>query len=350
MFQLLRIGQLTQWVLSVASIIIVSFICYITFADESYKTVALILMLNISILAMLCSIWPVLVSAILSAGIWNFFFIPPTFTFAIQSTEDTLMFLMYFVIALINTVLSIQIHRERKKLQKKEEEALVIKLYDTVFNSLSHELKTPISAIQGAVDILENKEIELSQVQIAELIHEIGIANERLNQQVSDLLFMSRIESGVLKPNLTWVDLNETIHLYINHIVEKNRIQVDLKSDFPLIKTDQTWLQVILQNLLRNALEYSDTDVVVRAKITNSNLVLEILDQGPGIPIEDRENVFHKFHRLPNANTKGTGIGLSLVKGYIEALKGSVSIADNYPKGANFICTLPVEINNYANE
>ena len=151
---------------------IVLVLCYFTTSFLSYRSDALILMLTVSVLAMFYDMIPVLVAATISALGWNLLFIPPTFTFHIGNTEDSLLFLMYFVIALVNVVLVTQIKKEQKKLRKKEEEAMVIKLYNTVLNSLSHELKTPLTIMRGELEtaLLENdfspaqKEMLLSQV------------------------------------------------------------------------------------------------------------------------------------------------------------------------------------------
>jgi len=112
---------------------------------------------------MLFEIWPVLVSAILSALIWDFFFIQPRYTFHIESTEETIMFLMYFIIALINAVLTHKIRQIERYAREKEDKANMVKLYNTLINSLSHELRTPITTILGATDTLLTSNVNLSE-------------------------------------------------------------------------------------------------------------------------------------------------------------------------------------------
>ena len=162
-----------------------------------YRIVALILLLVVSLLAMLIDIFPVLVTALLSALIWNFFFIPPTFTFHIGTPEDALMFLMYFVIAMINAVLTFKIREFERKARDKEEKEKSIKLYNILLNSLSHELRTPIATIIGAIDTIKDNETKLSNNNKKELYSEIEIASFRLNRQVENLLNMSRLEAGI---------------------------------------------------------------------------------------------------------------------------------------------------------
>lgn len=344
-------GRLLEISVCIAVVVIVASLCYIGRSALSYRSDALILLLTVSVLAMFYDMWPVIIAAVLSAGIWNFFFIPPTFTLHIGSTEDALMFLMYFIIAILNAVLTIQIKRERKKLQKKEEEAMVIRLYNTVFNSLSHELKTPIATIIGSADMLESDAVELSPKQQQELVHEIGIAGQRLDRQINNLLHMSRLDSGVLRPKNDWCDLEEMIHQLIHSFNDSKRIVFEPFTPMPLFLVDQFWLEVILQNLLLNALHYSPEVSPVRLKIIQVSPELELVvsDQGKGIPEYDLERVFDKFFRLPNSGTQGSGIGLSIVKGYTEGMGGRVFAQNNESGGADFVVRIPLEVS-YLNQ
>ena len=119
-----------------------------------YRVVAFMLLVTVSILAMFFDIVPVLLAAVLSALIWDFFFIPPHFTFTVGTTEDMMLLLMYFIIALIHTVLTFKIRKMQEVARAKEEKANSLKFYNTLFNSLSHELRTPISTIIGSTDNL----------------------------------------------------------------------------------------------------------------------------------------------------------------------------------------------------
>ncbi len=148
-----------QHFISAVLVSIVSISCFFTVDLIGYRVVALILMVTVSLLAMMFDILPVMIAAILSALIWNFFFIPPLYTFHVSNAEDFLMFLMYFIIAMVNAVLTFKIREAELKARDKEEKENTIKIYNTLFNSLSHELRTPISTILGSVDTLkENKE------------------------------------------------------------------------------------------------------------------------------------------------------------------------------------------------
>src|SRR5207249_1976604 len=140
------------------------------------------------------------------------FFIPPRYTFQIGSTEDVLMLLMYFFIALINAVLTNKIRQIEKEAHQKEEKEHTIRLYNTLINSLSHELRTPIATILGASDSLLQNNSRLTEKNRKQLIKEIATASLRLNLQVENLLNMSRLESGFIKPKWDWCDINELVY------------------------------------------------------------------------------------------------------------------------------------------
>ena len=186
---------------SILIVLGVAALCYPFTEWIGYHSVALILLLTISILAMRFSLYPVLVAAILSALIWDFFFIPPYFTLTIGSQEDALLLIMYFVVALLSGIFNYKLRQFELITRQKEERETSIKLYNTLFDSLSHELRTPISTILGATDVLHENEDKLSKQDKQELTSEIITAALRLNSQLENLLNTSRLESGFIKPN-----------------------------------------------------------------------------------------------------------------------------------------------------
>ena len=157
-----KISKPKQYFISLVLILFVAGICFLLSSFITYKIVALLLLVTVSFIAMFFDILPVLLAALLSALVWNFFFIPPTFTFTIGSTEDVLMFFMYFIIAMVNATLTYKIRQAEKEASKREEKENTLKLYSTLLNSLSHELRTPISTIIGATDNLQTNDQKLS--------------------------------------------------------------------------------------------------------------------------------------------------------------------------------------------
>ena len=349
-FLLHKFSKKQQYVLSIILIFFVSAISFLLSNFIGYKVVAFILLVTVSLIAMFFDIGPVLIAAFLSALVWDYFFIPPRFTFAIQSTENVLLFLMYFIIALINASLTYKIRKIEKEANQKIEKENTLKLYDTLLNSLSHELKTPIATIIGATDTLQEEKDKLTEGNRVELISEISMASLRLNRQVGNLLNMSRLESGFLKPKTDWCDINELIYDVINQlkdILQNKIVEVSIDDTIPLFKLDYGILEQVLYNLIHNAAIYTDEKVkiVVKVNIIDANkLELIIEDTGNGFPENEIAHVFDKFYRLKNTNTGGTGLGLSIVKGFVESMKGTIILENKKEGGAKFIVVIPAEV------
>lgn len=351
LFQFRKYSLPNQYLISILLVVTTSVMCYFSVDLIGYRIVALILLFFVSFLAMVFDIFPVLLTAILSAFIWNFFFIPPTFTFHIGTPEDTLMFMMYFVIASINAVLTFKIRQIEKKARDKEEKEKTITLYNTLLNSLSHELRTPISTIIGAIDTISENKSKLSETSVAELHEEIKIAVFRLNRQVENLLSMSRLEAGILKPNLDWCDLNELIFSIINESKEDSkahRIDFQPKEKLPLFKTDRGFVEQIVHNLLYNALRHTPPNSLIKIEVENKgeNCQITVSDNGIGFPDKEIAQVFDKFYRLSRETTGGIGLGLSIVKGFTEALNGKLQLENIPTGGAKFTILIPAETSN----
>ncbi len=348
-FFLYKITKNKQYLISIILIIIVAAFCYLLSNLIGYKVVAFILFVTVSLIAMFFDLLPVLLAAVLSALIWDFFFIPPKFTFAINSTEDLLLFLMYFVIAMLNGVLTYKIRQYEKEVSKKEEKDNTLKLYNTILNSLSHELRTPISTIIGATDNLLVENNNLTKKNKHDLIFEISKASLRLDRQVGNLLNMSRLESGFIKVKNDWCDMNELVHEVKNQLSENlinRKITIQLKKNLPLFKIDKGLLEQVLHNLIYNAIIYTPKESLISIDINYSetHLIIIIQDNGPGFAENEIDNVFDKFYRLKNSKTGGTGLGLSIVKGFIEAMKGTVYLENILNNGAKFTLQIPAEI------
>lgn len=297
---------------------------------------------------MLFDILPVLVTALISALIWDYFFIPPHFTFHIALTDDVILLVMYFVIASVNAVLTYKIRQIEKVAMQKEEKANTVKLYNTILNSLSHELRTPIAAIIGATDNLQNQNGKLSDINKSELIKEISKASFRLNQQVENLLNMSRLESGFIQPKKDWCDVIEVIYDAVKRIEENGvsqKINININPAIPLFKLDKGMLEQIIYNLVNNAAIYSNSHSEINIVAVCHADVLQIIveDNGKGFPKEEIQNVFDKFYRLKNTKTGGTGLGLSIVKGFTEAMGGSIYLENISTGGARFTINIVAE-------
>ena len=319
-----------------------------------YKVVAYLLLVSLSVLALFFDIVPIILSAIFSALIWDYFFIPPRFTFQVGTAEDFFLLVMYFVIALVHAVLTYKIRRIQKIAQQREEKAGAIKLYSALLNSLSHELRTPISTIIGASDNLLIEEGKLTLENKKSLLSEISIAALRLNRQVENLLNMSRLESGYVQLKKDWCDVNELIYLTTGHLEESLKehvLDIEIPENFPLVKLDVGLMEQVLSNLLLNAVTYTPvaSAIIIKAKYENNQLILEIEDSGKGFPEEEMGKAFEKFYRMKYSKTGGTGLGLSIAKGFVEAHGGKITLENAPLGGALFTISIPTDAS-YINE
>jgi two-component system sensor histidine kinase KdpD len=221
------------------------------------------------------------------------------------------------------------------------------KLYKTLFNSISHELRIPVATIMGASDTLmaQNYHEEVR----SKLYAEINTASVRLNRLIENLLNMSRLESGRITPHPDWCD----VHDLANSVSES--LQQELKSfnfitivprDLPLIHIDFGLTEQIIHNLLLNATQHAPLKSSIRLKFFYDNgfFTIQVMDRGTGFPDQELKMVFDKFYRGKDAVAGGTGLGLSIVKGFTEAQQGTVIAENRQNGGAIFTVKIPVKI------
>lgn len=343
-----------QYLFSVVSVGLVSTMFLFTRNYLDYTIIGYLLLVLVSILAIFLDIYPVLLAAILSALAMDFLFIKPYYTLHIESAKDGFLLLLFFIIALINAVLTFKIRKANQLAHAKEAKLQTMKLYNTLLDSLSHELRTPISTIMGAVGTLQSKP-KISEENSVKLLSEMEKASLRLNHQVENLLNMSRLESGYIQPKMDWCDLKELVYNVLDHLKEEltnHRIKVTTPDYLPLFKLDYGLTEQIVYNLVFNASQYTPQGALIEIGVEYNpdvnydgdedkvmTCIITITDDGNGFPEDEIEKVFDKFYRLKDSKTGGTGLGLSIVKGFVEAQKGEIYVS-NREEGSGAIFTI----------
>jgi two-component system sensor histidine kinase KdpD len=204
------------------------------------------------------------------------------------------------------------------------------KLQNALLNSISHDLRTPMVAITGALSALDENYMELDEPARNTLIENARSESERLNRLVGNLLNMTRIESGAIKLNIEPGDMQDLIGTALEQLgkrVEQNQIKVDVSANIPLVPMDFTLMVQVVVNLLENAVKYSPSGslIEITAFMYDSTARLQIADRGAGIPSDDLIRIFDKFYRVQRPeNVSGTGLGLSICKGIVEAHGGQI--------------------------
>ncbi|MGD0342851.1 MAG: ATP-binding protein, partial [Bacteroidales bacterium] len=486
-------SNISQYFTASLIVILIAIICFFLKSFIGYQVVSFALLFVVSTLALFFGTGPILLSATLSALIWDFFFIPPPYTLHVDKTEDMLMLIMFFIIALLSGVLTSRVRRQEKKIRIREErtnalyqltrelstangieevisiakndikkyfnldsrillkneadkldyadqkdskiiltrndmsvaewtfqhstkagkhtdtlpsckytfyplkgiqmnlgviaihqeviftqgeeqfwEAFISqisgkfereylrnlakqayllnesdKLYKTLFNSISHELRIPVATIMGASDSLLTTE-HTDEIQ-QELSNEIFKASKRLNRLIDNLLNMSRLESGRITPRLDWCDIHDLINKVSESLKDELkpfRMDVVIPDDMPFVKIDFGLMEQVLYNLICNATQYasSSSSLRVKAFYDNGIMTLQVMDRGPGFPSKEISLIFNKFYRVEGSKAGGTGLGLSIAKGFTEAHKGTITVENRQNGGAKFTIKIPTEI------
>lgn len=222
------------------------------------------------------------------------------------------------------------------------------KLHKAMLDAVSHDLRTPLSSITGAVTgLLEEEERYDSQTRKA-LLRAIDEGAQRMNRFISNLLDMARVESGMLKPKREWCDIVDIVGVAVREVrgmLPEERLRVVAPPDLPLVYMDFGLVEQVLINLLENAAKYSprESPILLHIDVRGDELTVSVLDSGPPVPEDDRARIFDKFYRLRlSRQVTGTGLGLSISKAMIEAHNGRLWVEPNPAGGNSFTFSLPV--------
>ena len=221
------------------------------------------------------------------------------------------------------------------------------KLRKALFNSVSHELKTPLAAIRGSVSMLLEADMPYSKEDRLELLRNIQDSSRRMERLISNLLDTARMESGMMQIKADWCDVEDMIGSALRrmgNVEERMDLRVEIDGTLPLIKADCGLIEQVLINLLDNAAKYSSgrPQVVIRAAKAAGGVEIAVLDRGGGIIPEDLERVFDKFYRSTQMNkVGGTGLGLAICKGIVEAHRGRIYARNRAGGGAALHFVLP---------
>ena len=486
-------SNINEYLITSALVVLTSVAFYLIKGVIGYQVVSFGLLFLVSILALFFGMGPILMAATLSALIWDYLFIPPQFTFHVGEPLDVLMLIMFFIIAMLNGILTSRVRIQEKKIRIREErthalyqltrdltmisgieevekiagkyiqkyfnldcaiilknelnqldnkvrhstkielsendisiaawvfkhsakagkytdtlpsgdytfypltgindnmgvivvqhdqvltqgeeqfwEALLSqisgkyereflrsaarqayilnesdKLYKTLFNSISHELRIPVATIMGASDTLLSQSYPEETRQ--RLYSEINIASVRLNRLIENLLNMSRLESGRITPRLDWCDVHDLANKVAENLKEELKsfnLHIVIPGNMPLVMIDFGLIEQVLHNLILNATQNVPNGSNIRLKFFYDNgiLTIQVMDRGQGFPVSELNAVFNKFYRGKDAKAGGTGLGLSIVKGFIEAHKGTVIAENRQNGGAIFTIKIPVKI------
>ncbi|MBI2774034.1 MAG: DUF4118 domain-containing protein [Chloroflexi bacterium] len=241
---------------------------------------------------------------------------------------------------------------ERERLRRDAADAEVLRRADeaksALLHAVSHDLRTPLSSIIAGATSLRQQDVAWSDAEREEFLAGIEGEARRLDRLVGDLLSVSRIEAGTLRPAKDWHDVGELVDDVVGRIRARSmghHISVELPDDLPPAMLDEVEIAQVLTNLIENAVKYAPegTEIVVRARTAGPELRFDVLDEGPGVPAAAASRIFEPFERLAREGAKpGTGLGLAVAKRFVEAHGGRIWTEARSGGGSSFAFSVPI--------
>lgn len=276
--------------------------------------------------------------SVVSMLAFNFFFLPPTHTLRLADSENWVALLVYVVTAISVSELAARARRRAREARETETLRRSDAVKTAVLRSVSHDLRSPITAIMTATDVLEDSGEALTSAEREELHSAIRLQIQRLDRFVANLLDVSRLEAGAARPVPELWTIDGLIARALEAVGPDNaRIEVTVPDESPPVSVDAAQLEHALVNLLENALKFSSvTDrVELVAETQTDEVVLRITDHGPGIPLDEQESIFEPFHG------RGSGLGLAIARGFVQLNGGRLWIESEPGSGTTFALAFP---------
>jgi two-component system sensor histidine kinase KdpD len=270
--------------------------------------------------------------AVASQLVFNFLFLPPLHTFALRDARNWVALAVYLVTAVVVSQLA-DVLATADRLRRSDE------IKTTLLRSVSHDLRSPLTAIRAASEALASP--KLSEPERAALADSVRIETRRLDRLVGNLLDLSRLEVGAAVPHRELWTADSLVGRALDWIgVEAERVAVVLPESLPPVFVDAAQIDRALVNLLENALAVTPDawPVQLVASEERDEVVLRIIDRGPGVPNDQRERIFHPFERGEGG---GSGLGLAIARGFAEANESRLWVEPARPRGSAFVLAIP---------
>jgi two-component system sensor histidine kinase KdpD len=246
------------------------------------------------------------------------------------------------------SLLGVAIDRER--LAREALDAETLRRSDAVktaiLRAVSHDLRTPLMAILTSASTLARADFDLDQADRSELLATVLEESQRLDRLVGNLLDLSRLQAGAAEPDAEVVTIDDLVVASLEELgTDGDRVEVTLPDELPAVRVDSRQIERVLVNLIENALKYSPSAerVHLRVAATSSELLVRVIDRGPGVPPSESQRIFTPFQRGSGVErVRGAGLGLAIAQGFAEANGGRIWLESHEGQGATFVLALPV--------
>jgi two-component system, OmpR family, sensor histidine kinase KdpD len=371
-------GTAWRWPIEIAATLVVLTVstggAWVLFGRLSLPDVAMIYLLGVVAVAMRFSLFAAILAAVLSVLSYDFFFVPPYFSFRVDDSKHLVTFAVLFVVGVVISTLTqrireqasvararelhsaqlyamnLELSAERARIAEEGEaarvEAETERLRSSLLSSVSHDLRTPLAVITGAATTLLTSAVAAPvQRDLLAAIHDESV---RLTRLVQNLLDMTRLAAGALVVKKEWQSVEAVVGAALGRVEDRldgRPLTVRVPEALPLLPFDAVLVEQALINLLENAAKHTPlgTPIEVSAAADPTTVVLEVADRGPGVPEPERSRIFEKFYRVQGGPASGAGLGLAICRGIVEAHGGRIWVADREGGGARFVFTLPIE-------
>jgi two-component system, OmpR family, sensor histidine kinase KdpD len=292
---------------------------------------------------------PSLVAAGLSALCFDFFFIPPVFSFAPSDLKSVVTLTVMVIVAVVISGLAERARRQHQAAQTQELRIETERLRNSLLSAVSHDLRTPLATIFGAGTELLEQGADLTPLERGELIQAIVEEAARLDQLVTNLLEVARLEGGPIEIRKRPEPLDEVVEAALSRLrgrLGDRPVRSRVPEEIPMVPIDAVLIQQVLVNLLENALRYTTagTPLEIEASRATDHVVVEVRDRGPGIEEQEADRLFERFYRghLQSARDGGVGLGLTICRSIVRAHGGEIALFNRDQGGAIARFTLPL--------
>jgi two-component system sensor histidine kinase KdpD len=335
-----------KWLLGPLVITGCTVVCHAVYTRLTLAELVMIYLLGVVVVALRSNLPTSIVVAMLATVVFDYFFIPPYASLTPIYPRHLVTLAVMLVVAMVISGLADLARRQAGAALRARNEVEAERLRNGLLSSISHDLKTPLTAITGAATTMLEDE-SLDGATRRDLVQTIYEEAEHLNRLVSNLLYMTRLESGVVQVRKEWQPLEDVIGTAVARL--ESRLQGrELVMRFPANVSsapfDGVLVEQVLVNLLENALRYTPahTPIEIAANATEKMTTVEVADRGPGVPSSERQRIFDKFYRSdPRRADGGVGLGLTISMAIVRAHGGNLWVETREGGGARFFFTLP---------
>jgi two-component system sensor histidine kinase KdpD len=335
------INKIHPYIISIGLVIITTLLGELVKKSLEPANLVMLYLLAVVIVAIRWGQGPAIITSILGVFSFDFFLVPPYLTLSVDRVQYVFTFVGLLIVGLVISTLA---SKMREQIIRRQTE----KLQTALLSSISHDLRTPLVSITGALTSLLDNNSNLSDAAQKEILETAREESDRLNRLVGNLLDMTRMEAGALKIFRKPCELRDVLGVSLEQLKEKTAsrsIDMNIPRGFPEVPMDFSFMTKVFLNLIDNAIKYSPSGmpIAIKAAELKDRVMIEIKDHGLGIPEGDLKRVFDKFYRVERPEQiTGTGLGLSICKGIIEAHGGQIAAQNNPDKGVTFTITLPL--------